>query len=102
MIPQSWKDNTYATSDKKYLKNATVEKDKSQCFLHPVCKENCRDRDIVPDATSTPKRKREKHKNGTTKVSFQSIGSISRRSIAPQDNTNERSKLIPYESQINR
>ena len=70
--------------------------------MHQVCIENCKDRDIVPEATSTPKRKREKHKHGAAKVSFQSIGSLSRRSTAMQNTTNERSKLIANESQVHR
>ena len=67
-----------------------------------MCIENCKDRDIVPEATSTPKRKREKHRNGAAKVSFQSIGALSRRSTVMQNTTNERSKLIANESLVHR
>ena len=88
--------------DKNTQRNFAAEKNTPQCFLHHVCIENCKDRDIIPEATSTPKRKRDKNKNGAAKVSFQSIGSLSRRSTVMQTTTNERSKLIKNESQVHR
>ena len=65
--------------------------------MHRVCTENCKDRDIVPGATSTPKRKGKNSKHETSKVSFQNIRSISgpSKDLQEPETTNERSKLIP-------
>ena len=100
LIPKSWKDHSYVSTDKS-LQKSVIDNHKAQCFLHHTCTDNCKERDIVPDATSTPKRKREKQRHAPSKVSFQNIESISRPSTELQETT-EKSKLLPDESRFKR
>ena len=100
LIPKSWKDHSYASTDKS-IQKSVIDNHKAQCFLHHTCTDNCKERDIVPDATSTPKRKREKQRHAPSKVSFQNIESISRPSTELQETT-EKSKLLPDESRFKR